>query len=61
VKPPAGRIVIGDRVELPGGGSGRVVAERLVASNGAWYYTVALEGGTTVERPDYELRRRNDG
>jgi hypothetical protein len=61
VKPPAGRIRIGDRVALPGGGSGRVVAERLVASNGAWYYTVALDGGATVERPDYELRRRDDG
>lgn len=62
MKPPAGRIVVGDRVELPGGGGrGRVVAERLVASNGAWYYTVALDGGTTVERPDYELRRRDDG
>ena len=61
MKPPAGRIVVGDRVELPGGGRGRVVAERLVASNGAWYYTVALDGGTTVERPDYELRRRDDG
>ena len=61
MKPPAGRIVVGDRVELPGGGRGRVVAERLVAPNGAWYYTVALDGGTTVERPDYELRRRDDG
>ena len=37
----------------------RIVAERLVASNGAWYYTVALDGGATVERPDYELRRRD--
>jgi hypothetical protein len=34
-----------------------VVGERLVASNGAWFYTVALETGATVERPDYELRR----
>ena len=60
MKPPAGRIRIGDRVEVPGSGTGRVVGERLVASNGAWYYTVALDGGATVERPDYELRRRDD-
>jgi hypothetical protein len=61
MKPPAGRIHVGDRVDVPGGGTGRVVAERLVASNGAWYYTVALDaGGATVERPDYELGRRDD-
>ena len=57
MKPPAGRIRIGDRVEVPQGGRGRVVGERLVASNGAWFYTVTLDGGATVERPDYELRR----
>jgi hypothetical protein len=57
VKPPAGRLRIGDRVEVPAIGPGRVVAERLVASNGAWFYTVALDGGATLERPDYELRR----
>ncbi len=57
MKPPAGRICIGDRVEIPAAGRGRVVGERLVASNGAWFYTVALDTGTTVERPDYELRR----
>lgn len=60
MKPPAGRIHVGDRVDVRQGGTGRVVAERLVASNGAWYYTVALDGGSTVERPDYELRRRDD-
>jgi hypothetical protein len=60
MKPPAGRIRVGDRVEVPQDGTGRVVGERLVASNGAWYYTVALDGGRTVERPDYELRRRDD-
>jgi hypothetical protein len=60
MKPPAGRIRIGDRVEVPQAGMGRVTGERLVASNGAWFYTVALDGGATVERPDYELRRRDD-
>lgn len=59
MKPPAGRIQIGDRVEVPAAGCGRVVGERLVASNGAWFYTVALDTGATVERPDYELRRRD--
>jgi hypothetical protein len=57
VKPPAGRIRIGDAVEVRGGARGRVVRERLVASNGAWFYTVALDGDGTTERPDYELRR----
>ena len=59
MRPPAGRIQIGDRVEVPAAGRGRVVGERLVASNGAWFYTVALDTGATVERPDYELRRRD--
>ena len=59
MKPPAGRIQIGDRVEVPEAGRGRVVGERLVASNGAWFYTVALDTGATIERPDYELRRRD--
>jgi hypothetical protein len=57
MKPPAGRILLGDRVETPGGRRGRVVGERLIASNGAWCYTVALDDGGTVERLDYELRR----
>jgi len=55
--PPAGRIRIGDRVAVPGGQRGRVVGERLVASNGAWLYTVVLEDGGTREQLDYELRR----
>lgn len=57
MQPPAGRLRIGDRVEVPGRGTGRIVRERLVASNGAWFYTVTLDGGATEERPDYELRR----
>ena len=56
MRPPAGRIVIGERVQVPGGWRGRVVGERLIASNGAWSYTVALEDGGTVEHLDYELR-----
>jgi hypothetical protein len=54
--PPAGRIEIGDRVQVPGGPRGRVVGERLIASNGAWSYTIALDDGGTVEHLDYELR-----
>jgi hypothetical protein len=57
MKPPAGRIRVGDRVAVPGGALGRAVRERLVPTNGAWYYTVALDGGGTREHPDYELRR----
>jgi len=34
-----------------------VVGERLIASNGAWRYTVALEEGGTVEHFDFELKR----
>ncbi len=56
MRPPAGRIVIGERVQVPGGRRGRVVSERLIASNGAWSYTVALEDGGTVEYLDFELR-----
>jgi hypothetical protein len=44
-------------VQVPGGRRGRVVGERLIASNGAWSYTVALDDGGTVEHLDYELRR----
>ena len=55
--PPAGRLAIDDRVEAPSGRAGRVVGERLIASNGAWAYTVALDDGTTVEHLDFELRR----
>ncbi|HZP40625.1 MAG TPA: hypothetical protein VFD84_03835 [Candidatus Binatia bacterium] len=57
MKPPAGRIAVGDRVQVPGGRQGRVVAERLIASNGAWKYTVARDDGESVELLDYELRR----
>ena len=57
MQPPAGRIVIGEQVTVPGGRRGRVVGEHLIASNGAWRYTVVLEDGGTVEHLDYELRR----
>jgi hypothetical protein len=57
MRPPAGRIAVGDRVEAPDGRRGRVVAERLIVSNGAWRYTIALEEGGTAEHFDFELRR----
>ena len=57
MEPPAGRIALGDRVQVPGGRPGRVVGERLIASNGAWRYAVALEDGGTVEHFDFELKR----
>jgi len=57
MNPPAGRIQIGDRVSAPGGQAGRVVAERLVVSNGSWRYGVELDGGGTVEALDYELNK----
>ena len=57
MQPPAGRIAVGERVQVPGGKRGRVVAERLIASNGAWSYTVALEDGGPVEHLDFELHR----
>jgi len=57
MQPPAGRIAIGDRVAVPGGRRGRVVGEHLIASNGAWRYTIALEDGGTAEYLDFELRR----
>ena len=57
MNPPAGRIQIDDRVSVPGGRRGRVVSERLLVSNGAWLYQVALEDGGTVEHYDFELRR----
>jgi len=57
MQPPAGRIAIGDRVEVPGGHRGRVIGERLIVSNGAWLYVVALDDGGTVEHLDYQLRR----
>ena len=56
MQPPAGRIAVGDSVRVPGGRRRRVVAERLIASNGAWSYTVVLEDGGPVEHLDFELR-----
>ncbi|TMA47991.1 MAG: hypothetical protein E6J71_18050 [Deltaproteobacteria bacterium] len=56
MQPPAGRITIGQRVEVPGGRRGRVVAERLIATNGAWFYTIALDDGGNAEHLDFELR-----
>jgi hypothetical protein len=55
VHPPAGRIHVGERVTVPGGKQGQVVGERLIASNGACKYVVALDGGGTVEHLDFEL------
>jgi hypothetical protein len=57
VRPPAGRIEIGDRVALRDGRSGRVVGERLIVSNGAWLYTLTLDDGGTAEALDYELTK----
>ena len=57
MQPPAGRLAIGDRVEAPGGRRGRVVAGQLIATNGAWRYTVALDDGGTVDHFDFELKR----
>ena len=57
MEPPAGRIAVGDRVEVPGGRRGQVVGERLIASNGAWRYTVRLDDGGSIEPFDFELRR----
>jgi len=59
MRPPEGRIRLGDRVRLPDGRSGRVSAERLIQSNGAWKYVVAVDGGTTVEALDFELKRES--
>jgi hypothetical protein len=56
MQPPAGRIAIGDRVLTPGDRRGRVVGERLIASNGAWSYTIALDDGGTAEHFDFELK-----
>jgi len=57
MQPPAGRVQIDERVEVPGGRRGRVVAERLIATNGAWSYTIALDDGGNAEHLDFELRR----
>jgi hypothetical protein len=61
VKPPEGRVHVGDRVVVPGGRRGLVTRERLIASNGACKYTVALADGETVEHLDYELKLLTDG
>jgi hypothetical protein len=55
--PPAGRVQIGDRVTLPGGRTGLVVAEALLATNGACRYTIRLDDGSTVEHLDFELHQ----
>ena len=60
MQPPAGRLVVGERVEAPGGRRGRVVAGQLIATNGAWRYTVALDDGATADYLDFELRRLTD-
>jgi hypothetical protein len=57
VKPPQGRIQVGWRVSTADGRRGEVVGERLVASNGAWYYLVVFDDGRRQELPDYALRR----
>ncbi len=57
MKPPEGRINVEDRVTVPGGRQGRVVSERLIATNGACRYAVALDDGGTVEHFDFELKR----
>lgn len=57
MEPPAGRIAVGDFVSLRDGRRGRVVAERLIASNGAWRYGVALDDGGTAELFDFELTK----
>jgi hypothetical protein len=54
--PPAGRVKVGDRVALPGGRTGVVVAEALMATNGACRYTVRCDDGATAEHLDFELR-----
>ncbi|MFN8544136.1 MAG: hypothetical protein U0807_08015 [Candidatus Binatia bacterium] len=57
MKPPEGRVLVGETVTVPGGRRGTVVAERQLVSNGAWRYAVELDGGGTVEHHDYELRK----
>jgi hypothetical protein len=60
VEPPAGRLAVGDVVSVPDGRRGRVVAERLIASNGACRYSVTLDGGGTLELFDFELKKLAD-
>ncbi|HWP65797.1 MAG TPA: hypothetical protein VNO26_07785 [Candidatus Limnocylindria bacterium] len=47
---------IGDRVVLPGGQRGTVVAETVFGTNGACRYTVTLDDGGSGEYLDFELR-----
>jgi hypothetical protein len=61
MKPPEGRIRLGDHVRLPDGRTGRVAAERIIQSNGAWKYVVAVDAATTVEVLDFELTRVSAG
>ena len=57
MEPPAGRLAVGDVVSVRDGRHGRVVAERLIASNGACRYSVALDDGGTIELFDFELKK----
>jgi hypothetical protein len=57
VKPPQGRIEVGWRVSTADGRRGEVTGERLVATNGCWYYLVVFDDGSRQELPDYALRR----
>ena len=57
MRPPEGRIRVGEQVRLPDGRTGRVASERLIQSNGAWKYVVAVDGGASVEALDFELKR----
>jgi hypothetical protein len=54
--PPAGRVKVGDRVTVPSGQPGTVVAECVFGTNGASRYTVDLDDGSTAELLDFELR-----
>ncbi len=56
MKPPEGRVLVGDRVAIPGGRQGRVVGERIIGTNGACQYTVVLDDGGTVEHLDFEMK-----
>ena len=56
MKPPEGRVHVGDRVAVPGGRRGQVSASASSRSNGACKYTVALDDGGTVEHLDFELK-----
>jgi hypothetical protein len=57
MKPPQGRIQTGWRVHDLSGRRGEVVSERLIETNGAWYYTVVFDDGAREELPDFELTR----